>query len=98
MKKNVCQDDCEAYRLFGTPDEFALEGMVEDLKLQNWAHDCDEEMLDDYREWSVGLSAWKVIAFALGRGWPIPPEVFPYLHQVATCIDDWECKMAIQVS
>lgn len=31
MKKPVCQDDCEAYRLFGTPDELMLEGFEADL-------------------------------------------------------------------
>lgn len=92
MKDRVCQDDCEAYRLFGTPDELMLEGMVEDLKLQYWAHDCPEEMVDEYneyREWSLGIAAWKIIGFVLGRGWPIPPEVFPYLQQSAESIDDW---------
>ena len=32
MSDRVCQDDCEAYRLFGTPDDFMLEGFHDDLR------------------------------------------------------------------
>ena len=32
MSDRVCQDDCEAYRLFGTPDDFALEAFEDDLR------------------------------------------------------------------
>lgn len=31
MDKPVCNDGCEAYRLFGTPDDFALDGFEDDL-------------------------------------------------------------------
>ena len=31
MAEHVCQDGCEAYRLFGTPDELELEAMENDL-------------------------------------------------------------------
>lgn len=89
MSGDVGQDGCEAYRLFGTPDEFRFEAMVDTLRLQHWAHDCPEDMPDEYREWSLGITAWEVIGFALERGWPIPEEALAYLQQVAKSVDDW---------
>lgn len=90
MSDRVCQDGCEAYRLFGTSDEFMLEGLVEDFRLQSIANDRVEDVgYDVYREWSLGLTAWKIIGFTLERGWPIPPEVSSYLQQAAKSIDDW---------
>ena len=31
MDEPVCYDGCEAYRIFGTPDDFALDGFEDDL-------------------------------------------------------------------
>ena len=35
MEDRVCQDDCEAYRLFGTPDELELEAMQYDANFMS---------------------------------------------------------------
>lgn len=88
MSRDVCHDDSEAYRLFGTPDELMLEAMADNLKLQLWAHE-DPDMPEEYRQWSLGLAAWEVIGFALERGWAIPEEALYYLQQVASDIEDW---------
>lgn len=88
MARDVFQDDSEAYRLFGTPDELTLEAMADNLKLQLWAHD-DPDMPEEYRQRSLGLAAWEVIGFALERGWEIPEEALYYLRQVAKNIEDW---------
>ncbi len=89
MSDRVCQGDSEAYKLFGTPDDFRFESMIEDLKLQIWAHEEVEGVDEAYRDYSLGLSAWRVIEFALERGWKIPQEVFPYLLESAKQIDQW---------
>ena len=70
MTDRVCQDGCEAYRLYGTPDEFMLKAMVEELKLQFWAQEDVEGVEKERLDWSLGLAAWEVIDFALERGWP----------------------------
>ncbi len=35
MEKRVCQYDCEAYRLFGTPDALELEAMQYDTNFMS---------------------------------------------------------------
>lgn len=73
MSDRVCQDDCEAYRLFGTPDEFALEAIKDDI---NYGM-------------SQGLMVWRAIAFALERGMDLPDWARQYLAATAKGIDDW---------
>lgn len=59
--------------MFGTPDDFAFEGMKEDI---NYGM-------------SHGLMAWRAIAFALSRGLELPDWVRQYLEETAAGIDDW---------
>ena len=73
MSDRVCQDDCEAYRLFGTPDDFALEAMKDGL---NYGM-------------SHGLMVWRAIAFAMERDVDLPDWVRQYLKATAKGIEDW---------
>lgn len=73
MSEPVCQDDWEAYRLFGTPDDFTLDAFAEDV---NYGM-------------SPGLIAWRAIAFALERRVDLPLWVRQYLAQTAAGIENW---------
>lgn len=58
--------------MFGTPDDFAMDGLESDL-----------------HEMSVGITAWRAIAYALERNLELPLWVKDYLKQSAAGIDDW---------
>ena len=65
---------------------------MDDFRLQSYANECPDGIEDEYnvyREWSPGITAWKIIGFVLERGWPIPPEMVSYLQQAAESIDNW---------